>query len=236
MKNHEELLSLFINCTRLKFIKDKDTSKILESIWNDRYVSKYMAIQAKRLSQLNPELGYDELLNDIKTNLYLFIINEFDINSSPLKVRSWIFAMIKWRILNQIRKEIGLNYSQEDKKYSKIELLCIDDNIEEALKQKDSVPKVRGDKGGAGSQNPYINLEFTIRKAKITSDEKLLLLFHYVFGYSLEDIAEIYGYSINYLRDKLFKAVDAFSKSLEKTSLFSKDDIFSLLNPRDSRK
>lgn len=169
---------------------------------------------------MNAGLEYKELINDIKTNLYLSILNELDVNSNPEKIKSWIISMIKFRTLDDVRKRCGLNYDSTEKQYTKRPQITV--------KIIKSVPRLSGDKNSGGGN---LTLEYAIRNSNIKPLYKILLIFYFVFGYKTEDIAKILNYSTSSINSKIFnKAVKAFASTLDKSNLYNREDIYRILD------
>lgn len=184
---------------------------------------------------MNNSLSYKELVVDIKSTLFLAIREELNIDSNPEKIRSWLYSVLRWRTLDKIKKDCELDYDAEKKRYINTHKVSLDNNLgeaetslnEEVLK---SIPKVKGDRAHLQSGN-YINLEYIIRKSKISPFDKTILLFTYVYGNSVKEVCEIIGKGEFPFREKyLPNAINNFLNSLEQTGLFDKETLYEVLN------
>ena len=191
----------------------------LNLILKHEYIRKQIKIQAVSSSKRNKELEEADFLRDIETNLYLNIKQEFKPTLDQRKIISWLCSRITWRTRDYLRKEIELEYtpsSSNGKKgsYARLNQISLESIADLASMDNDG-------------EKP---LEFYIRKSKIDTETKTVLIFRYILGYKLREIGDIYNVSIHKARSMCVNSISIFKDYLKFQGIEKLDDFLVKLN------
>jgi DNA-directed RNA polymerase specialized sigma24 family protein len=193
---------------------------------------------------MNAELDRRELRQEIETLLYLAIRNEFNLRLDPKRMEGWLCSRIAWRALDHISRECDLIYGRDDDsgeaQYRRVEKISLDQTPQATanLKRTNTVTA----KGVAtydtsvsfGDMIPasierHPTFESFLRKSRIKTQHKHVLMYVIAMNYNFRELADVYGVSSPTARKLYKRAVESLRRYIMKLSVPEQTSVHNLL-------